>query len=363
MRKVLYSVLFSVLILNIVSISNLAALESPLEIPSLQKSTLLSAFAQSDDENEDMVDEDVEETDDEDVEETDDEDVEETDDEDVEETDDEDVEETDDEDVEETEIQVEIKNNRSKVEIDHNGDESKFIIDTTDEKEVLVIIGQKTGLTESEIRDIWELEVESEDNDDSAESEHDVKITQRKEEAAQDAQERITDLESQISELEQRIQDLLEKLQSGKYFGNIENKDETIKSFSMSFDGNAVSMQDESEAIISGELFLETQYTNKDISKMRVTGGEIIVGDTYYDVMFGKVRISSSGPSGAKDSMILIGEVVDQEGNMSTIRLSIDSQIPMDIDFGQKPIDIQIGMPSKIAKHWSLEATGQMELL
>ena len=271
-------------------------------------------------------------------------------------------EETDDE-FEETKIEVEIKNEVAKIKIEQNGTKSKFLLETTDEAEILAAISQKTGLTESQIQDIWELEVESEDaEDDSDESAHIKTITQ-KEESIQEAQSRIAELESQISELEQRIQALLEQLQSGEYFGNIENADDVSKSFSISFDGSAVSMQDESKTILSGEIFLETQVTNQNISKLRVTGGEIIVGDTYYDIMFGKARISSSGTSGVKDSMVLIGEVMDQEGNISTIRLSVDSPVPLDVDFGQEPLDVQISTPSKIAKQWSLEATGQMELL
>ena len=430
MRKLWCSVLLSVLILNVVNISNFAPLESSVKIPNLEESYFQNASAQTDDDENDDEGEDADESEeeksqDEELDEQDeeleiqveiedgiakvevkhndeelefelnttDEDAiiaeiaartgltaeeikaviefeietdeadEEIEDEDREEELDEgNVEDVDEGDVEETEIEVEIKNTITKVEIDYNGTESKFILDTTDEKEILSIISQKTGLAESQILEIWEVEVESEEEEEN-EFEHEDKMIQKKEERMQDAQERIAALKAQILELEQRIQDLLEKLESGQYFGNVPDTAEVTKSFSISFDGNAVSIQDEPEAIVFGEIFLETIYTNENISKLSVSGGEIIVGETYYDVMFGKARISSSGPSGIKDSMILIGEIMDQEGNVSTIRLSIDSPIPLDVDFGEKPIDVQIGMPSKIAKQWSLEASGQLELL
>jgi hypothetical protein len=388
MNKIWCSILLGALILNIVNMSNLV-LESPLTIhTSLQKSNSQNAFAESEDEehddeneNEEHEDEGIgeetnaEETEDE-IEDEDENDLEdgneietedendledgneiETEDE-IEDEDENDLEddseiETEDE-IEETEIEVKITNDKTKVKIEQNGAKSKFLLETIDEKEVLKVISQKTGLTESQVQNIWDLEVES----DSDESEHDAKIIQRKEESMQDAKAKIAALESHISELEQRVQALLEKLQSGQYYGNMESHDKITKSFNISFDGSAVSLQDESEDILSGEIFLDTKYTGQNISIIRVTGGEIIIGNTYYDMMFGKARISSSGPSSVKDTMILIGQVMDQEGNLNTLRLSIDAELPMDVDSGQKPISIQIDTPSKIAKQWSLKAAG-----
>ena len=347
-------------------------LESPFAIhTSLQKSISQNAFAESEDENVEHDDEneeyeDGDETNDEDAEdEIEDEDIEEDgdeietedeiedediEDEDIEEIEDDNEIETEDE-IEETEIEVKITNDKTKVKIEQNGVKSKFLLETIDEKEALKVISQKTGLSESQVQNVWDLEIES-DSDES-----DAKTIQRKDEAVQDAQTKIAALESHISELEQRVQALLEKLQSGRYYGNMESQDQITKSFNISFDGSAVSLQDESEDILSGEIFLDTKYTGQNISIMRITGGEIIIGDTYYDMMFGKARISSSGPT-VKDTMILVGQVMDQEGNLNTIRLSINAELPMDVDSGQKPISIQIDAPSKIAKQWSLKAAG-----
>ena len=52
-------------------------------------------------------------------------------------------------------------------------------------------------------------------------------------------------------------------------------------------------------------MFLESLVTNDNTSKFRVIGGQILVGNTTHDIVFGKARSSSSGPSGEKDSMVL----------------------------------------------------------
>jgi len=60
------------------------------------------------------------------------------------------------------------------------------------------------------------------------------------------------------------------------------------------------------------------------------TGDEILVGDTFYDFVIGKARLSSSGASGEKDSMIILGQVMDDQGNVNTIRLSLDGTTSLD---------------------------------
>jgi len=125
---------------------------------------------------------------------------------------------------------------------------------------------------------------------------------------------------------------------------------------SISFDGSATSLNDDSVVTdVEGEIFLETLATRSDTSKFRVTGGEILVGDTFYDFVIGKARVSSSGTSGEKDSMIILGQVMDDQGNVNTIKIFVHAANPLSGDFGLEPIDLEIKMPqSKIAKHWSL---------
>jgi len=164
--------------------------------------------------------------------------------------------------------------------------------------------------------------------------------------------------------LELRLQTLLNKVETGEYFGNVPKIDPVLHSYSISIDGTASSLFDESvTSDVAGEIFIENLVTASKVSKFKVTGGEIFVGDNIYDVVFGKARISSSGSSGEKDSMVLIVQTIDSEGNGNTIRLTLDFESALEGDFGTEPIELEIIKNSKISGQWSLSASGQLSLL
>jgi hypothetical protein len=144
----------------------------------------------------------------------------------------------------------------------------------------------------------------------------------------------ISQLMQQIEELENRLQTLLLKLESGNYYGNTSNVDSIIRSFGISFDGSLTSKTDSTQSDISGEVFLESLVTRDNSDKFRVIGGTITIGDTTHDIIFGKARSSSSGPSGEKDSMVLIAQLIDEEGNAHTIKLILDFEKSLVGNFG-----------------------------
>ncbi len=175
------------------------------------------------------------------------------------------------------------------------------------------------------------------------------------------SEEIITKLQQEITQLKKNLQTLIEKLQNGEYYGDISNLDTQIKSYAVTFEGTATSMDGLSTQPVTGELFIENLVTNDYFAKFKVTGGEIQVGQTTYDLAFGKVRVTSN--DAIKNSMVLIGQVIDDQGNGSTIRMNIDSAQPLEEDFGQEPIDLQINSPqSKIAGQWLLEGNGKLSL-
>jgi len=193
------------------------------------------------------------------------------------------------------------------------------------------------------------------------EEERGARIAEKQDQALQRAEEIIQRLEQRIAQLENRVQTLLERVESGEYFGRTVGENLVTNTYSISFDGTASSVFDESvTADISGEIFLENLPTGSQISKFRVTGGEIVVGENIYDLAFGKARVSSSGPSGEKDSMVLIGEVIDFEGNQNTLRLTLDLAESLEGEFGSVPIDFEILSQSKISRQWSVSAQGQL---
>ncbi|TBR22363.1 MAG: hypothetical protein EPO63_07430 [Candidatus Nitrosotenuis sp.] len=160
--------------------------------------------------------------------------------------------------------------------------------------------------------------------------------------------------------MEQRLQSLLEKLQTGQYYGDISQPDSEIKSYDVSFDGTATSLSDGSAQNVKAKFVIENLSTKDYIATFKVTGGQVQIGQTTYDLAFGKIRIMSDHT--AKDSILLIGNLIDEQGNSNGIRLSISSAQSLDGDFGQQPIDLTVVQPSKIAGQWLLEGNGKLSL-
>ncbi len=264
---------------------------------------------------------------------------------------------------EEYEIEVEVKKGKAKIKIKLDDEKYKFVLtgNPTD-ADIISAIVEKTGLDPSFITSIWDYEVEEEDEDMSSKIMH-----EHEEEFMQTALDLIYELQQRIEQLEDRIQTLLEKYESGEYFGTVPEVDSEIKSYAIFFDGSATSIDDESIVIdAEGEIFLENLLTiNDNISKFRVTGGEISIDNTFYDIIFGKARVSS-GPSGEKDIVVLLGQVIDfadEDDDSSTLKLVINSEASLEGDFGLDPITIEILPQSKIAGQWYLSGSGQLSLL
>jgi len=171
----------------------------------------------------------------------------------------------------------------------------------------------------------------------------------------------LAKLQQKGVKLEKRLQSLLEKYEDGKYYGPIPEGDQVTKSYSLSLDGSAFPMYDSAVTDFSGEILIETLWTGTHTSKFRVTGGQLIIGDISYDVIFGKARTSFS-TSGDKDSMVILAQLLDQEGNVNTLRISFNSEVSLQEEPSQL-INFEITPRSKIAHNWHLSASGQLSLL
>ena len=296
--------------------------------------------------------------------------------EDDDEKDDENELENDDErDEEELEIEVEVKNNKAKIKIELNDDDYRFVLtDDVSESAIIAAIVDKTGLTEDEITSVWKFEIEDEEReDDDSENDDDSQLTdssktdkllRHEDKAQENAKETILELQQKIGQLEQRLQQLLDKFETGDYFGKVSEPDPVPDSFVISIGGFASSLDDDTVVSnMEGEIFLESLMTATESTKLRITGGEILVGDTFYDFVIGKARLSSSGTSGEKDSMIILGQVMDDQGNINTIRLSLDGTTSLD-DFGSESVDFEINSSrSKIASQWGFDGVGLLSTL
>ncbi len=293
---------------------------------------------------------------------------------------------------EEIEIEVEIENGIAEIEVEIDDEELKFEMEWIDEQTTINEIALRTGLSleliEASISIEFEDEEEFEDESDTKQTKQ-AKLAEKqaKKEAklaekqarfaeklaekedtlskkAQLSEERankiIQKLEQKIQKMEERLQKLLDKYQSGKYFGNLKNVDAVTNSFTLSFDGIALQISDSSnEVSFDGKLFLENQYTGNHLKKFRIIGGEIFVGDgEVYDIIFGKARLTSSGPGGEKNKMIVIAQASNGV-DVNTLKLQIHFSEPFNST--TESVDLEILSPqSKIASQWFLGGTGTL---
>ena len=180
--------------------------------------------------------------------------------------------------------------------------------------------------------------------------------------ALERAQKIIEKLEQQIAKLDQRLQHLIEKYQSGEYFGNISTTDAVTKSYTISFEGTASSIYDESITTeMSGNLFLENQVTKSDTTKFNIVSGEIIVGNNVYDIVFGKARSSSSGESGNEDSLVIIAQTMDSQENDNTIKITLGFD-SLEGSIGDSDEEFTILDNSKISQQWILDGSGNLTI-
>jgi len=180
--------------------------------------------------------------------------------------------------------------------------------------------------------------------------------------ALERAQKIIEKLEKQIAKLDQRLQHLIEKYQSGEYFGNISTTDAVTNSYTISFEGTATSIYDESITTeMSGNLFLENQVTKTDTTKFNIVSGEIIVGNNVYDIVFGKARSSSSGESGDENSLVIVAQTVDSQENDNTVKITLGFG-SLEGNIGDSDEEFTILENSKISQQWILGGTGNLTI-
>ena len=181
--------------------------------------------------------------------------------------------------------------------------------------------------------------------------------------ALERAEKLIEKLELQIGNLENRLQNLLEKYESGEYYGNISAADDVTNSYVISFEGMVTSVYDTYvENEMSGELFMENQVTTYNTSKFKISSGEVIIGNNIYDVAFGKARLSSSGPEGENDSLVIVLQTIDSEDNDNTIKITLGFDSPLEGEFGSSSEEFEILDNSKVSGQWILDGSGKLSL-
>jgi len=61
--------------------------------------------------------------------------------------------------------------------------------------------------------------------------------------------------------------------------------------------------------------------------------------------------------------MVLIAQLIDDEGNDHTIKLILDFEKSLEGNFGLDPLNFEIKPQSSVSNDWSISATGQLTVL
>ena len=200
----------------------------------------------------------------------------------------------------------------------------------------------------------------TEENEAEKESRATEDASQKESRALERALRLIEQLEQKMSNLEERLQNLLDKYESGEYYGNISSADAVTNSYVISFEGMATSIYDDTVTTeMSGELFMENQVTSSNTSKFKILSGEVIIGNNFYDVAFGKARTTSSGQG---DSMVIILQTIDSKDNDNTIKLTLGFNPQLEGEFGIPSEEFEILENSKVSEQWVLDGSGQLSL-
>lgn len=181
--------------------------------------------------------------------------------------------------------------------------------------------------------------------------------------ALQNSEQITQELEQESSQLTNSLQAMLSDLQAGQYYGPIMGGDPSTTDYSITFTGSAVSNSNTNTTNMSGEIFVENIKTGTDAIKYKVTGGEILIGSTPYEIAFGKARANYSTGS-SLDSITLISHAIDNNGTPVTIRLLIHTASSLEGTYGSSPIQIILQTPySAINNALSLSGSGQLSII
>jgi len=79
-------------------------------------------------------------------------------------------------------------------------------------------------------------------------------------------------------------------------------------------------------------------------------------------VAFGKARLSSSGPSGEENSLVIVLQTIDSEENDNTIKITLGFDSPLEGEFGSPAEEFEILDNSKVSGQWILDGSGKLSL-
>jgi len=171
-------------------------------------------------------------------------------------------------------------------------------------------------------------------------------------------------LYEKIDKLDLRTQKLVENFNSGEYFGEVDEEDETRK-YVLKFD--SLTGESFTDPLTTPEFYaeitLESSSSGSDHNlKFKVTGCSIIGEDISYSCAFGKARTISSGSSGDEEKLTIMAFLEDDDSeSTSSLKVFVT---PVDSSFASLEDGvIDVTMQGSITLQWFLSGAGTMSLM
>jgi len=161
--------------------------------------------------------------------------------------------------------------------------------------------------------------------------------------------------------LDSRTKNILDKINNGKYMGEKTNSFTYAETYELVFDSVSTStLNDKSQtSSLTGKMSFSTYDKSKSDLKLELDECEITVDDIVYNCGFGKARTVSSGPSGAKDSLVIVAFLEDDILEVhTTLKIFLNADIPIN-KIEQSQVSI-LGPQSKISNLWFLNGTATL---
>ena len=168
-----------------------------------------------------------------------------------------------------------------------------------------------------EIKEKYQNKIESDFSGDvekfsAATAKLEDKLTKSEEKFAKKSEKIREKLLEKSEKLDSRTQKILDKINEGNYLGEKIGSSTISETYELVFDFDATKISDQTQTSpISGFMSFTTFDKSKSNLKLELQECRITVGDVPYNCGFGKARTSSSGNSGAKDSLVILAFLED----------------------------------------------------
>jgi chemotaxis protein histidine kinase CheA len=168
-------------------------------------------------------------------------------------------------------------------------------------------------------------------------------------------------LAAKFDKLDLRTKNILDKINNGQYMGKKIASSIDAEKYELSFDlVDAFLINDKSQtSSLTGKMSFSTYDKSKSDLKLELDECEITTDEIVYNCGFGKARTVSFGPSGAKDSLVIIAFLEDDVLEVhTTLKIFLTADIPIN-KIEQSQVSI-VGPQSKLSNTWFLNGTATL---